>query len=172
MSEGGLVVNTSGRWLPRQAALCSVGVRKCRGCTLRGLMGSSLCLCENDDAPNPLRFQEQKRTSLYISFFLFFDSTLLDFIFFFHLRFAPSPFVGGENETLLVTAAAGVKSSAVAISAVVARTSLRCVFHVENQQGVGLGDEMTSSAFPGSALAAHCRVRAHTSNPFFNTEQD
>lgn len=124
---------------------------------------------KNDDAPNPLRFQERKRTSFYISFFLFFDSTFLDFFF---LRFAPSPFVGGENETVLVTAAAGAKSSAVAISAVVARTSLRCVFRVENQQGVGLGDELTSSAFPGSALTAHCRVRAHTSNPFFNTEQD
>lgn len=121
---------------------------------------------KNDDAPNPLRFQERKRTSFYISFFLFFDSTRLDFFFFFHLRFAPSPFGRGENETLLVTAAAGAKSSAVAISAVVARTSLRCVFRVENQQGVGLGDEMTSSALPGSALTAHCRVRAHLKSIF------
>lgn len=99
-------------------------------------MGSPLCLCEKDDASNPLRFQERKRTS----FLLFFDSTLLDFLYFFpHLRLAPSPFVGGENQTLLVTAAAGAKSSAVAISAELqGRLCAVCVFRVENQQRVGL----------------------------------
>lgn len=141
MSEGGLVVNTSGRWLPRRAALCSVGVRKCRGCTLRELMGSSLCLCGKTTTRRILSASKNGRGPLFtfLSFYFSIQRSLIFFFFFFHLRFAPSPFVGGENETLLVAAAAGAKSSAVAISAVVARTSLRCVFRVENQQGGWVG---------------------------------